>query len=56
MSNIPIIEINTEEEENTYLNDYRKYIHVKILENVENAYENDIESVTAAICFTIRPG
>ena len=45
MSHLPVIIIETEEEEDTYLNKNREYIHVKILENVEFAYENNIENI-----------
>lgn len=45
MGDIPVITINSEEEENTYLREKKGYIHVKILENIGIAYENDIESL-----------
>ena len=45
MGDIPVITINSEEEENIYLREKKGYIHVKILENIEIAYEKDIESL-----------
>lgn len=42
---VPIIYIENEEEEEKYLSEYKFSIHNKILESVEGAFENDIESV-----------
>ena len=40
---VPIIYIENEEEEEKYLSEYKFSIHNKILESVEEAFENDIE-------------
>jgi len=42
---IPTIYIETEEEEEKYLSEYKFSIHTKILESVEKAFDEDIENI-----------
>ena len=45
MENIPTIYIDTEEDEEKYLTEYKYSIHTKILESIEKSIIDDIESI-----------
>ena len=45
MTDIPIIYIDTEEDEEKYLTEYKFSIHTKILESIEKSFDEDIESI-----------
>ena len=45
METLPIIYIDTEEDEEKYLTEYKYSIHTKILESVEKSFLENIESI-----------
>ncbi len=45
MTNIPVIYIETEEDEEKYLIEYKYSIHTKILESIELSIKENIDSV-----------
>jgi len=45
MSKLPTIHINTESEEQDYLKNHKTNLHIKIVETVDFAYDNDIDSI-----------
>ena len=45
MSDIPTIYIESEEDEERYLREYKFSIHTKILESVEKSFNEDIERI-----------
>ena len=45
MSEIPVIYINSEEDEEKYLKEYKFSIHQKILKSVENSFKDNIDSI-----------
>ncbi len=45
MTDIPIIYIDTEEDEEKYLTEYKFSIHTKILESIEKSFDEDIKSI-----------
>ena len=45
MSEIPVIYINSEEDEEKYLKEYKFSIHQKILKSVEKSFKDNIDSI-----------
>tara|TARA_B100000900_G_scaffold371527_1_gene350812 strand:- start:1629 stop:1934 length:306 start_codon:yes stop_codon:yes gene_type:complete len=45
MSRLPTIHINSESEEQDYLRNYKTQLHIKIMDTVEFAYDNDVNSI-----------
>jgi|ETNvirenome_6_85_1030632.scaffolds.fasta_scaffold08674_4 5-formaminoimidazole-4-carboxamide-1-beta-D-ribofuranosyl 5'-monophosphate synthetase len=45
MGKIPVIHINSEAEEKDYLKNHKTNIHIKIMDTVEFAYDNDVDSI-----------
>lgn len=45
MSKLPTIHINSESEEQDYLRNHKTQLHIKIMDTVEFAYDNDIDSI-----------
>jgi hypothetical protein len=45
MSKLPTIHINSELEEQKYLQQHKTNLHIKIIETVDFAYDNDIDSI-----------
>tara|TARA_B100001287_G_scaffold14081_1_gene10604 strand:+ start:512 stop:817 length:306 start_codon:yes stop_codon:yes gene_type:complete len=45
MEKIPVIHINSELEEQEYLQNHKTNLHIKIMETVDFAYDNDVESI-----------
>ena len=45
MSKLPTIHINSESEEQDYLRNYKTQLHIKIMDTVEFAYDNDVDSI-----------
>ena len=45
MGDIPVIYIETEEDEDKYLTEYKYSIHSKILESIEKSLEENIDSI-----------
>ena len=45
MPKLPTIHINSESEEEDYLRNYKTQLHIKIMDTVEFAYDNDVDSI-----------
>ena len=48
MSKLPTIHINSESEEQDYLRNHKTNLHIKIMDTVDFAYDNDVDSIEIA--------
>jgi len=45
MGKLPVIHINSESEEQDYLKNHKTNLHIKIMDTVDFAYDNDVDSI-----------